>query len=100
YRGFPVTTDGVVLGLISLSNLKEVSEEERAEKKVGEIMAPVGREMIIGPETRVEKALRRMSEGRLGRLLVMRDDRFLGMVTQSGLLRYLEIKRALKTPQA
>src|ERR671918_1240631 len=45
YRGFPVTKDGIVLGLISLSNLKEVSEEERAEKKVGEIMAPVGREM-------------------------------------------------------
>jgi hypothetical protein len=41
-----------------------------------------------------------MSEAKLGRLLVMRDDRFLGMVTQSGLLRFLEIKRALETAQA
>jgi Zn-dependent protease len=100
YRGFPVTTNGEVLGLISLSNVKDISEEERVHKKVGQVMAPLEHEMVIGPDTRVEEALKRMSQAKLGRLLVMRGGEFLGMITQSGLLRFLEIKRTLEIPEA
>src|ERR687892_927643 len=100
YRGFPVATNGEVLGLISLSSVKDISEEERGQKKVGQVMAPLERGMVIGPDTSVEEALERMSQAKLGRLLVMRGGEFLGMITQSGLLRFLEIKRTLEIPEA
>jgi predicted transcriptional regulator len=51
--------------------------------------------MIIRPETSLLHALQRMSQRNLGRLLVMRGDQMLGMITHTGLLRFLEIKRAL-----
>jgi CBS domain-containing protein len=63
-------------------------------------MAPLKREMVIGPDTSVEEALKRMSQAKLGRLFVMRGGKFLGMITQSGLLRFLEIKRTLEIPEA
>ena len=100
YRGFPVTANGKVLGVISLSNVKDMSEDERADKTVGEAMTPLQREMTVAPETSVEEALKRMAEKNLGRLVVMRDDHMVGIITRTGLLRFLEIKRALKSPQA
>src|SRR5918996_304636 len=57
YRGFPVTANGKVLGVISLSNVKDMSEDERADKTVGEAMTPLQREMTVAPETSVEEAL-------------------------------------------
>jgi CBS domain-containing protein len=100
YRGFPVTTNGKVSGLISLSDVKDLSEEDRADKTVGEVMARLERQMIVAPETSLEEALRRMAEANLGRLLVMRGDQMVGMITRTGLLRFVEIKRTLESPQA
>lgn len=95
YRGFPVTTDGKVSGMISLANVKDFSEEEQTEKKVEQVMAPVNRAMTISPETPLIEALRKMSQENIARLLVMRGDQMMGMITQTGLLRFLEIKWAL-----
>ena len=41
------------------------------------------------------EALKKMSQENVTRLLVMRGDQMMGMITQTGLLRVLEIKRAL-----
>ena len=41
------------------------------------------------------EALRKMSQENIARLLVMRGDQMMGMITQTGLLRFLEIKWAL-----
>ncbi|MBI4524049.1 MAG: site-2 protease family protein [Deltaproteobacteria bacterium] len=97
FRGFPVTDDGRVLGLVSLGNIKDLSEEEQRTKTVGQAMTPVTPELIIPPETQVTEALKQMAQENTGRLLVMDKDRMIGMITQTGLLRLLEMKRALET---
>jgi len=99
YRGFPVTENGNVLGVISLADVKDLTAEEHAEKKIVELMKPLSNEMLIRPETPLVEALSRMSSTGLGRVLVMRDNRMLGMVTYTGLLRFLEIRRALAGAQ-
>ncbi|MGH7845929.1 MAG: site-2 protease family protein [Candidatus Binatia bacterium] len=96
YHGFPVTTNGKVLGVISVAGVKDVAEIEQAGKTVAQVMTPLNDEMTIRRETPLSEALRRMSQGNLGRLLVMQGDEMVGMVTQTGLLRFLEIKRALE----
>ncbi|MPZ76460.1 MAG: CBS domain-containing protein [Deltaproteobacteria bacterium] len=95
YRGFPVTTNGKVSGMISLANVKDFSEQEQADKMVGQVMAPISGAMTIPPETPLSEALRKMSQENTARLLVMRGDQMMGMITQTGLLRFLEIKRVL-----
>ncbi|MEX0828596.1 MAG: CBS domain-containing protein, partial [Haliea sp.] len=95
YRGFPVTTNGKVSGMISLADVKDFSEQEQADKMVGQVMAPINGAMTIPPETPLSEALRKMSQENTARLLVMRGDQMMGMITQTGLLRFLEIKRAL-----
>jgi Zn-dependent protease/predicted transcriptional regulator len=95
YRGFPVITDGKVSGMISLANVKDLSEQEQADRIVEQVMAPINGETIIPPETSLIEALKKMSQQKTARLLVMRGDQMMGMITQTGLLRFLEMKRAL-----
>jgi CBS domain-containing protein len=95
YRGFPIMTDGKVSGMISLANVKDLSEQEQADKMVKQVMTPINGAMTILPETSLIEALKKMSQEKVTRLLVMRGDQMMGMITQTGLLRFLEIKRAL-----
>lgn len=96
YRGFPVVEDGKVLGVISLDQLKGMPEEDRAITKVEQVMTPLSEGNRITPNTSLHECLRKMSQEGKGRLLVMDGGTLVGMVTQTALLRYLEITRALK----
>lgn len=95
YRGFPVADDGQVLGLISLANVKGLSDEEQEKKTVREVMQPLSSEMTLREETPVSEALKRSAQNRSSHFLVMRDGRLVGMVTHTGVLRYMEVRRAL-----
>ena len=95
YRGFPVTDDDQVVGLISLDNVKGLSEEEQEKKTVGQVMEPLNGAMTLKEETPVSEALRRSAQNRSSHFLVMRDGRMVGMVTYTGMLRYMQVRRAL-----
>ena len=95
YHGFPVRSNGRVLGVISISNVKDLSAEEQDRKTVAQVMSPIGRDMTVSPETSIADALGKMTEKNLGRLLVMRGDEMVGMITQTGVLRFLQIHRLL-----
>lgn len=95
YRGFPVTEDGRVLGVISLANVKALSDEEQEKKTVRDVMQPLSSEMTVGEKTPVSEVLKRSAQGRPTHFFVMRDDTMIGMVTHTRMLRYMEVRRAL-----
>lgn len=95
YGGFPVVENGKAIGLICLANVKDVPEGERPNKKVSDAMLRLDPSLQIQPSDSLVDALKRMTETGIGRLLVMRGDHFVGMITKSGLIRYLEIKQVL-----
>ncbi len=95
YKGFPVTDGGRVVGIVSVSDIRGLSETERKEKKVGEIMSPLGKEGEISPDTLLIDALNRMNAKGYARLLVFDGERFSGMITKTGVMRLLEIKNIL-----
>ena len=95
YRGFPVVDNDRVLGLISLADVKSLSEEEQEKRTVSQVMEPLNDAMMIQEETPMSEALRRSAENHSRHFLVMRDGRMVGMVTYTGMLRYLEVRRAL-----
>lgn len=98
YRGFPVIRNGSPVGLISLRQIVGIPETERERKTVDEVMIPAATSNQIAPDTTLEEALQKMTQENLGRLLVMDDGKKMaGMITRTGLLRYLEFKRELDT---
>lgn len=96
YHGFPVVQNGDVRGIISLSTLKGLTAEERRSKMVGEIMMALDENLQVGPDTPLSEALGKMTRESVGRLIVLRDNHMIGLITRTGLLRFLEVKRALE----
>jgi Zn-dependent protease/CBS domain-containing protein len=96
YRGFPVVQDGKVLGLISVRRLQDIPEEDRQTTTVENAMQPLSDRMVMAPEAPLTEALKRMTQGNTNHLLVMQDNVLQGMITKTGLLRFLEIKRILE----
>lgn len=97
HGGFPVTTDGKTVGLISLGQVTAVPHEQRKTTTVVRAMSPLSAGIEIQPDQTLADALRKMTTTGSGRLLVMDGDTMKGMITKTGLLRFLEISRVLET---
>jgi Zn-dependent protease/CBS domain-containing protein len=96
YGGFPVVQNGTPLGLINLANVKDIPQEERDTKKVSDVMLPLEPSLSILPSETLTDALQKMTRLGVGRLLIMENNVLKGIITKSGLMRYLELKRALQ----
>jgi predicted transcriptional regulator len=95
YHGFPVTQNGTVVGVVALEAVRQVPEPERAATTVAQIMRPLSDHTTIAPQAPLTEALAKMVREDTGRLLVMQDATMHGMITKTGLLRFLEIKQIL-----
>lgn len=95
YGGFPVVRDKEPLGILCLTNVKDVPVEERTTTTVEQAMIPMSDGISVVPDESVLEALKKMTQADTGRLLVLQNGAMLGMVTRTGLFRFLEIKRVL-----
>jgi Zn-dependent protease/predicted transcriptional regulator len=95
YGGFPVVENGQVVGLVALGDVKRVAPEDYDRVPVREVMAPLAERLTIAPEEDISVAFQRMAEEDLGRLIVMQRGRMLGLVTKTGLSRFLQMKLEL-----
>lgn len=94
YKGFPVFEGNVPVGIVSIHDVLGIPEDVLAVKTVQEVMTPLDERSIISPETPLSEAFGRMRQD--GRFLVMDKGRFAGLITKTGLLRFLEIKKAFE----
>lgn len=111
YAGFPVASDGRALGLLSLAEVSACPPADRAQRRVADLMQPLDEQLRIAASASVADALARMAEADVGRLLVTEDDRLVGMITRSGIARFVHFRSLLgagdagrivhkRTPQA
>jgi Zn-dependent protease len=95
YRGFPVVERGSVQGLIALEDLRDLPSERWRTTRVKERMRPLEPALRVSPDAPLADALRQLAQAPTGRLLVMRGDELVGMLTKSGLARFVEIRHLL-----
>ena len=96
FKGFPVVEVDRTLGVVSLADVKKVEEGEYSTKTVADVMTDADGGMRIDPGDSLAEAFRRMTQQDMGRLLVMDGDKMVGMITKTGLIRFLEIKKILE----
>ena len=96
YTSFPVVTDDVLQGLVTLHAVKEVSRDRWPLVTAGEIMAPLGEDLIISQELDVIDALAKMAGTGSSRLLVAADHKLIGILTQSDVTRLFELKAKIE----
>jgi CBS domain-containing protein len=94
HLGYPVMENGRVVGVVTLSDVSKVPEERRAATPVREIMT---RNIItLKPDDDASTALQRISQYRIGRLLVMDGSRIAGIISRSDLMKDLELYGIVK----
>ncbi len=96
YGGFPVAGDGRAEGLVSMNQVRHCPAAERNLRRVRDIMRPADESARVAATATVSAALRHMVEADLGRLLVTDGDRLLGLITRTGVTRFVQMKTELE----
>ena len=85
-----IMNDGIPQGVLSESDFvrKVVAEDKKAsEIKITEIMSYKFRS--VGPTTTIEDAIQKMLNNNIRRLLILDNDKLVGVITQTDLASYL-----------
>jgi Zn-dependent protease/CBS domain-containing protein len=90
HRGYPVMADETLLGIVTLSDLQKVSEEELDTTIVDQVMA---RELyVIAPEEEASMAMKMMNDMNVRRLPVIKNGQLNGIVSREDLVRAIELE--------
>ena len=93
YGGFPVMDGGRLVGMLSLKELKAIPRERWSALTVGEVMVPHGYQAEVHPDEPIAAAMEQMFHDDHSRLVVMDGDKVLGLVTRSGIARFLDLRQ-------
>lgn len=83
--------DGKFLGIITLKEIKNVPREDWSKVKVSDVLVPHNKKWEMTPDSNVMRALELMIKEDKGRIIVMEDDKMIGLITRNGIARYLQI---------
>jgi Zn-dependent protease len=96
YRGFPVVDQGRVQGVVSVSAVRQLPREDYDRRQVAEIMTPLTADLLIDGNTSLAEALVKMTRQEQDRLLILKGGQLAGLLTKTGLLRFVQIKQVLE----
>ncbi|WP_440949405.1 CBS domain-containing protein [Methanosphaerula subterraneus] len=90
HLGFPVIDRGMVVGMITLSDLHRASPIDRDALQVRDLMT---RQVVsLPPQAPVAEALRVMSEKNIGRIPVLEDGNLVGLVTRTDIIKVMQLR--------
>jgi Zn-dependent protease/CBS domain-containing protein len=92
YKMFPVLENERVKGCITTREVKQIPREQWSNYRVADIIKPCSRENTVSVHEDAIKALSLMSSTGNSRLMVLDDDKLVGIVTLKDLLQFLSLK--------
>jgi Zn-dependent protease len=97
YKMFPVLKEGKIFGLITVQMLKLHTHEEWKHLLVGQVMDQPTPSNSVASNMPIDAALNQMNESGFTRLLVLEDNKIVGIITLKDLLEYIALKMELET---
>jgi Zn-dependent protease/CBS domain-containing protein len=98
-KAFPVGTEGRLDGYVSTHHLSDIPRGEWETHTIADVMERDLKPLSIRPDADALKALGKMQRTGLSRLLVVEDDRLVGIVSLKDLLRFLQLKLELEAEE-
>lgn len=96
HGGFPVLYDGHLVGLVTEHDIRQIHRERWSQVTVRDIMKPAEDLITVTPESKASDALLLMSKEEIGRLPVMENKHFVGLITRSDITRAIRIRLQFK----
>jgi len=95
HGAFPVEEQGRTVGLLTLRGVRRVPREQWPTRQVRDHMVPLGDQVVVAPDARMDGVLGKLQDGEAGRVLVVDDGEVVGIITASDLTRWLRRWRTL-----
>jgi Zn-dependent protease/CBS domain-containing protein len=95
HSAFPVDEGGRTIGLLTLRGVRRVPREQWPTRRVREAMVPLGDQVVVAPDARMDGVVGKLQDGEAGRVLVVEDGEVVGIITPSDLTRWLRRWRTL-----
>jgi Zn-dependent protease/CBS domain-containing protein len=95
HRGYPVMSGDEMLGIVTLTDLQNVPDEQLDHTTVEKVMAR--KLYVIAPVEEASTAMKMMNEKQIRRLPVMDSGRLVGIVSREDLVRALELSSGQDT---
>jgi Zn-dependent protease len=92
YKMFPVVEDSTILGCITTKEVKEIPREEWPQHTVSEYLRRCSPDNTIRPEEDSMKALSTMNRTGSSRLIVVDNEKLLGVVSLKDMMKFLSLK--------
>src|ERR687890_177058 len=97
HSAFPVEEQGRTTGLLTLRGVRRVPREQWPTHRVRDHMVPLGDQVVVAPDARMDGVVGKLQDGEAGRVLVVEDGEVVGIITPSDLTRWLRRWQALET---
>jgi len=94
FGGFPVCDEEQVLGLVTVRDVQALPAALWPSRRVREIMCPASPAFCIPPDSSVMEAMERMIQGGWDRLVVMENEKIVGLITRSAIAHFLQLHKA------
>ena len=91
YKFFPVVNQKL-LGCVTTKEIKAVPRQEWSQKTVGELADKCSPENTIAPQTDAVEALSKMRRNNASRLMVVENDKLVGILALKDMLEFLSLK--------
>ncbi|HZX10643.1 MAG TPA: site-2 protease family protein [Acidobacteriota bacterium] len=95
FKMYPVVEQGKIMGCVELKSVKDIPKQERASKRVRDIMEECSESNTISPDEKADKVLSLMQQKRRSRLMVVEGDKLIGVISIKDLMDFLSIKMDL-----
>jgi Zn-dependent protease len=93
YGSFPVLDGEQLAGLITVDEIQTVPSAMWPWRQVGQVMRPLSPSLIVGPDVSVIQAMECMAQDGWDQLVVMQDGHIIGLVTQSAIANFLQLRK-------
>jgi predicted transcriptional regulator len=95
HGAFPVDEGGRTIGLLTLRGVRRVPREQWPTRRVRAHMVPLGDQVQVAPEARMDGVVDKLQDGQANRVLVVQEGEVVGIITPSDLTRWLRRWRTL-----
>ena len=95
YKMYPVVEGGELIGCITTRHVKDIPRDQWTSRTVGNVAIRCSPENTIDPAADALKALSVMSRTGNSRLMVVDDDRLVGIITLKDIMGFISIKLEL-----
>lgn len=96
HKMFPVTDNGRLLGCVTTRDVQQVPRNEWATTTVASISRDCEKDNTIAPASDAMQALAKMSQAGVSRMMVVDNERLVGLLSLSDLLKFIALKIELE----